>query len=66
MAASIDMSKLKPGDWLIGFGFVLVAFIVLFVAVGVLNLPVQQFVVSGSAGALGVVAWFAYLNRKKT
>ena len=64
--ARIEFSKLRLVDWLVGLAFVLVAFVALFLVVGALALPVPQVLVSGSAGALGVVAWFAYLNRKKS
>ena len=64
--ARIEFSKLKPADWLVGLAIVLVAFVALFIVVGAFNLPVPQLIVSGSAGALGVVAWLAYLNRKNS
>jgi hypothetical protein len=61
-----DFRKLRAIDWAIGVGCVLVAFVALYFVKASLNLPVPEFVVSGIAGALGVVVWFAFLNRKKS
>ena len=60
-----DIRHLSLKEYAIGVAFVVVAFFVVYLVVGWLNLPVPQFVVSGIAGALGVVVWFAFLNRRR-
>jgi hypothetical protein len=55
-------------DWKdigIGAAIVFVVIVVFSLVVGIFNLPVPQWLISGLGGAIGVAAWFWIKSRSK-
>ena len=57
--------KLGATDIVIGIAVLVVAFVVVFLAAGALNLPAPQWVLAAVAAAVGIIVWFAILRRRK-
>jgi hypothetical protein len=58
-----ERRRFSATDYAIGIAAVLVAFVVVFLSAGALNLQVPQWVLGAVSGALGVGVWFAIVGR---
>jgi uncharacterized protein (DUF983 family) len=52
-------------DFAIGLAVLAVAFVVVFMVAGAFNLPVPQWLLAAVAAGLGVIVWFAILQRRR-
>jgi hypothetical protein len=50
----------------IGVGVLVVAFLVVFLGGGALNLGIPQWLLAAIAAVIGIAIWFAIINRRKS
>ncbi len=60
-----EVRKVTIGEYAVGAAIVAGVLAALALVIGAYGLPVPQWVMSGLGGALGVIVWFGYLNRRK-
>jgi hypothetical protein len=58
-----ERQRLTGREILIGLAVLIPVFVVLYLVVGALNLPIPQWAVSGIAAAVGILIWFAIIGR---
>lgn len=58
--------KMTTGDRVLGVVVLLVTILVVYLIGGALNLPVPQWLLAAIGGGLGVIIWYAILNRRKS
>jgi len=61
-----ERRKFTTQEILIGVGVLVVVFLVIYLGAGALSLPIPQWLLAAIAGAVGVVIWFAIINRRKS
>lgn len=61
-----ESRKMTTGDRILGVVVLLVTILVVYLIGGALNLPVPQWLLAAIGGGLGVIIWYAILNRRKS